>query len=344
MSFRYTPLLRWKRGEQEALSHLSDAGKVNVAPLFILAPKQYVGKKKTRKTDAIPAPNVVVLRLLEIWGTTPFYFDASDLPSPDGTKHPITDITAQARASGLNLIPATRLNAAKAYQDAVTAITKTDPQGVGLRIGLQSMTSASKWAPNWQHQRKNTDLLIDFGNQVSTVSALGDSIDHAFLHLFEGTVWRSVTMLGTSMPENFADLTNGLHFVERSEQQLWARLTALGLPYTLHYGDYATVPFTPPPEGIKWGYPISVRYTLPTHFLICKGVRTKGPTASDMDVQLKGHAKQIVAYKQRTPLSWCWADARIDEVASGKIGPKGLEEWVKYGVNRHVELVRSRLP
>jgi hypothetical protein len=339
----YVPLIPWKDGERIALQNLSASSRTDVRPLLILGPPQYVGKKATKSTPFVIPEDVFAAKVRAAWGEGEFYLDASALSDSDHT-HPLTGIASSARKIGLKLIPATRLNASVAYRSAVSGICATDKRGVGLRVDLQEFTSASSWAPQWPHPLKQTDIFADFAGNVGTVFSLGSAVDHAFQHLYNSVEWRSVTSIGTSMPDTFIGLGAGLHNIPRAEWKLWTHLNKVELPYRLDYGDYATVPITMAPEGIAWGYPINVRYTLEHEFLICRGVRTTGAKGVDMAPQLVGHAKQIASYAKRHPLAHCWGDGRIDRIAAGAEGPSGLPAWVQIGVNRHIELVRSTLP
>ena len=114
-------------------------------------------------------------------------------------------------------------------------------------------------------------------------------------------------------------------------------------PYRLDYGDYGTVAITPAPSDVRTGFPINVRYTLPTQFLICRGVRTRGEGSREQGAQLIGHANTIVNYKKRSRLD-CWADDTIDKIAERKEKPGGLESWVTIAVNRHITRVRTDIP
>jgi hypothetical protein len=145
------------------------------------------------------------------------------------------------------------------------------------------------------------------------------------------------------MLENFKGYGEGVFTIERVEWTLWQHLLSLSLPYRLDYGDYATVTIKPPPEKVRWGFPINVRYTLPTQFLICRGVGTTGEDGEDMKDQLIKHAKAIRRYANRKRLN-CWADANIDQIAAEEIDPGGLEDWVKIAINRHIARVRTDLP
>jgi hypothetical protein len=313
-----------------------------VVPLFVIEPAQY---RARGGSNPVSAAQLLVNEVVQCWGTAPFFLDASALPLAAGAAHhPLLDIAAAARVAGLHLIPATRPTVWIPYQNAVSAVVATDGRGVGLRVDLQQLSTAATWVPSAPLPVAHTDLIADFASDIGTVAGLGPALDHVFQSLHAGGVWRSVTVAGTSMPDNFTGVTAGTYVIPRREFTLWQHLVALGLPYRLDYGDYATIPVNAPPSGIRWGFPINVKYTRQVDFLICRGVGTTGFGAVDMDVQLLGHAQTIVADPHRATLAHCWADGQIDRIAAGVDGPGNLENWVRLSVNRHVERVRASLP
>jgi Beta protein len=343
MIYRYMPLLRWKRGERTGLKHVSPPGATDTVPLFIIGSHQIKGKVATKSKTAQTAADVFARELFDAWGARPFGLDASALAAVPGVPHPLLAIAASCRALGASLIPATSLTAPPGYQAAVTALNNSDQRGVILRVDLQELNSAASWAPNWIVPVSQTDLVADFADIVGTVANMTAAVIHSFQHLHHANQWRTVTTAGTSMPENFGGFLAGLHTIPRDEVRLWTDLSNAGLPYRIDFGDYATPPIAEPPPAIAWGYPINVRYTLPQYFLICRGVKTTGFGGVDMDTQLIGHARSIVAYPQRHRIN-CWADDLIDKIAATGQGQGNLETWVHIGINRHVELVRSLLP
>lgn len=340
---RYTPILRWKRGERVGVQKLTSAGKTGVTPLFLIAPDQFKQKTATGSKPARSAAEAFADEIKTAWGSTPFYLDASALAPSAAHPNPLIDIANAARIIGLNLIPATRLTATAAYQADVVAVATADARGVALRVDMQGLTSAASWSTAWPHALSDTDLIADFADQIGFVAALGAAVNTAFSSLHSATLWRSISVAGSSIPANLTGYTAGLHPIVRSEWSLWQQLNAASLPYQIHFGDYATIPLAAPPAGIAWGFPISVRYTLPGHFLICRGVGTTGFGGVDMDVQLSGHATSITMYPQRNALSHCWGDQRIDAIAAGG-SPGNLETWVQISTNRHIEITRNRLP
>ncbi len=339
---RYVPILRWKRGERVGLQNLSPNGKQKATPLFLLGADQYKLRPPTKVRPAIPAPIAFANEVDLAWGTSPFMLDGAAIPGT-GAQHPLQQIASACAAKGLHMIPATYLGAPQSYQAAVNMAVQIG-NGVCLRIDLQEAASIANWIAQWPHPVSTTDLVIDFGSEVGAVANLGNALDHVFQHLHHGQIWRTVTVAGTSMPENFAGYMAGIHTIPRREWTLWQHLDGIGLPYPLGYGDFtATSPGAPPP-GIAWGYPINVKYTLPAHFLICRGVGTTGPQGVDPGQQLQGHAVTIRGHAQRHPLANIWADPTIDLIAMGGASPQGLEHWVQLSVNRHIELVSTLLP
>lgn len=343
MAYLYVPTLRWKKGERDAIRALSAGARGNVQPIFCLAPDQFVGKKATKAMPAIAAPTAFAASVAASWGLAPFALDASEL-SAGSAGHPLIAIAAAARASGIKLIPARRLLSTSAYEAAVSAVASVDQRGVVLRATMAEVASAATWLSTWPFPLAETDLVIDLGSDVGTIAAMGAAIDPVFQGLHSASAWRSISLVGCSMPENFTGVASGVFALPRIELNLWQRLISIGLPYQLNFGDYATISTAPPPSGIKWGYPIGVKYTLPADFLICRGVRTTGKGAQDMDVQLRQHATSIVAYTPRHRLSHCWGDDRIDQIAAGTTSPGSLATWVAISVNRHLERTRQDLP
>ena len=342
MNYRYVPFLRCKRGERQGVKNLNTLTKQGISPIFILDSENYKGQKETKNNPAITPAAHITKELFSIMGSISFYIDGSRL-GHSGASLPLHNIANEARLQNLNLIPATRLTSDPVYQKIVQNIAAIDQRGVALIVDLGEFASASGWISAWPFSLRETDLIIDFSNNISTILGILPGIIPLFQSLYKGDQWRSVTIAGSSMPENFVGFPQGEHKIKRAEWELWKKMTTADLAYRLDYGDYCTVPVISPPTGIRWGFPINVRYTLEDEFLICRGVRTIGPTAVDMDIQLVDHAQKIVSCTERVRIK-CWGDDRVDNIAGGQEGPQNLEHWVKIGVNRHITITRQHLP
>ena len=343
MVYRYIPILRWKRGEKRGIKSVPAASAKDVCPLIGVTPETFADQPETISREAVPAWRVFADDIYNHWGARPFYLDASGIePSARGV-HPLIATAKACREDHATLIPAITLDAPTPYEAAVLQVAHEDKRGVALKVKLREFTSATQWLPNWPHALNETDLILDLADQVGTIAELGSSLDSAFRNVHRAKEWRTITVAGTSMLENFKGYDQGTFTIERAEYTLWQHLLSLRLPYQLDYGDYATVTIKPPPEKVRWGFPINVRYTLQTQFLICRGVSTTGEGAKEMGEQLIAHAKSIRRYPKRARLN-CWSDSTIDDIAAEKEKPGGLEDWVKIAINRHIERVRADLP
>jgi len=341
---QYIPILRWKRGERTALQALSANGRTGVTPLLVIGPNQFVSTAETSNRPAITAADRFAQEVLTAWGSAPFFVDASALGASQATGvQAIVAIATSARNAGLHLIPAASFSSSTAYFHALSQVAAQDGHGVGLRADLSEFTNASSWASSWLRPLNETDLIADFSDNVGHVAALGGTLTSAFINLHLSTSWRSVTLTGTSMPPTFQGYPQGVQTIPRVEWMLWQSLSAAVTQYDLHYGDYATVsPNAPAPPGAV-GFPINAKYTLDREFLICRGVRPNGPNGQPQGVQLLGHAQTIHRYPNRGAIAHCWADTTIDQIVTGA-SPGNPEKWVRIAVNRHIELVRDRLP
>ena len=351
---KYTPLLRWKAGERQALSELSPAAKAFVEPLIMLGSEQYAATKspskkpprRTPKKALLSAPEAFVQQVLRAWGSEQnVLLDASDLSDTGGAHH--LDLIAQtARDEGVKLIPATRLEVAPGYQQAVKRLLSVDRRGVALRIRLAELASAPTWLRTWLCSPSETDLIVDLGNSVGDVAALGVPVLDAFAALHDGPNWRSVTVAGGSMPQMLSGFKVGATPLTRSELKLWRGLNLYGLPYRIDFGDYATVAPDALTIDVPGSFSINAKYTLRDSFFVLHGVRTKGAGSLDRDVQFRNHAGDIVRLPTRGGLAHCWGDSQIDKIAAGgtSVSAGSPTTWVSFTVNRHIEVTRAHLP
>ncbi len=134
--------------------------------------------------------------------------------------HSLIKTAELCRGLGAKLTPATSLGAPAPYEAAVMQVAQADKRGVALRVTLREFSSAQNWVPSWPHSLKETDLIVDLGDKVTTIADLGSTLNVAFHGLHKAKDWRSVTVAGTSMPENFGGMKPGLQTIERAELAL----------------------------------------------------------------------------------------------------------------------------
>ncbi|RNJ42739.1 hypothetical protein B5V01_22260 [Mesorhizobium erdmanii] len=347
---RYIPILRWKQGERTALNHLAASTRNGVAPHVVLTQAQFNGSSKKSSSDTPPkkaplsAAEHFAKQVFDAWGKNLFFLDAADLVG-DTAKHDLDEIRHAAKKLELYLVPSARYSAPKEYRDAIRRAVKQDGLGLALRLTLSDMTSAPTWISSWPFPVAETDLIIDLGASVASVLALGSSVLTAFQALTNGAEWRSVTMTGGNIPATLTGYVVGRTMLPRSEFALWSKLVAAPLPYSLDFGDYATIGPEASTEDIGGPVPINAKYTLKPDFAVYHGVKEKGPAGKPRDQQYRAYAKDITSkLPNRFPLAYCWGDQMIDAIANSAPTAGSPTSWVSYSINRHIEITRTQLP
>ncbi len=72
----YSPVLRGKSGEFQALDRLRDQIKDRVAPTIVLPSLSIKDLEKRRRLNSREAPRLFVERMAACWKDRPFFFDA----------------------------------------------------------------------------------------------------------------------------------------------------------------------------------------------------------------------------------------------------------------------------
>ena len=343
MVCRYVPILRWKRGELRGLQRVRPGLRNNTAPLFVIIDNTYKRRAFLAKISNPSEPEAIAADIEVAWGNKPFFVDASEVAATRGA-HMLGDLVSRCLLRKLNPVLATTLDADPHYTQAVINDARTRHVGAALRVTLLEAAAVSSIVQTWGLPPRETDLIVDLRDAADEAVATLNGVIHILSQVCSAGPWRSVTVVGTSMPENFGGMPPGTHELRRHEWSVWNGIRQAGLPRDVDYGDYATVPYqiADVPEYARFS--VNVRYTLKDRFLIRRGVPFRGPGSRPMREQLREHAQAIVAHPRRAPLPGCWADEEVDRVAAGDGSSGNLESWVAIGVCRHVERVRTDLP
>jgi hypothetical protein len=319
-------------GERSALKRLSAGGKANVSPLVVVFPDQFA------------SPAQLVQQIDDVWGASKIYVDAAYLPGT-AAKHSLDAICTAAASAGLTVLPAIPATASPDYAKAVARVMALHKQGAAMRISFPQMTSSASWLGSLTLPQGEVDLIIDMGDSVASVHALGTAALDAFAKLHSAKGWRSVTATGGSIPADLTGYVVGSTMLDRSELLLWRKLKAHGLGYTIHFGDYATIGPNATTEAIPGPVPINAKYTHASQFQILHGVRETGPKGVARAKQYRKHANAIIAHPGYASLAHCWSDGLVPGIAAGTAASAGSPtSWVSIAINRHIELTRTQLP
>ena len=345
----YIPCLRWKQGEYQAVSRLSETTKSVFMPLIEVPEIGWDFEEGTeaKTIDEHLAP--FAKRVHKKWGDSPCFVDLSLIKCTERMAtgiHPVCFIFGGLRGMKCQAIPVTGLLRDETYQREIKATSAEDKRGVCLRITIEQ---AAKEA-----------LKIEIDALLSTVEIKPSDIDlvldleapnfvplDGFRMVIQAIVsklpylnkWRTFTLLGTSFPETMGSIKEGVETVPRHEWQLYKMLVnglreaKLRLP---SFGDYAiNHPKVLELDMRKVKPSATIRYTVDNHWYIVKGKNVRDYGFE----QYHELSKKVFASRYYCGSTFSWGDDYIQKCANehGKTG--SLMTWRQVGTNHHIEKV-----
>lgn len=344
----YRPLLRWKRGEQNALANLTAAHKREVRPLLTLTGHSY-DPPEGHSVDAAFDARILqdAQRLSAAWAG---YRASIDLGSVDpeaeceNGQHPLT-VFFGAVEDTVDARPVLRASSDARFVDAVAEIgvsptfrlTPDDLADPNIADLLRDQLETCELSPN------SCDVVVDLGY----IAAVGRSVltaRGALAALPFSADWESVTLASGSFPENLTQFAVGAHTVERVEWEVWQSLSNSG-GRSISYGDYTTIHPNPVEEGLDprtMNPSASVRYTYEDTWLLLRGEGTRNPGGRGF-AQFQDHANNLVRRPEYRGEAFSFGDERIARIAREEDRPGNLETWITIGVNHHIAEIVGQL-
>jgi hypothetical protein len=354
----YVAALQNKPGECDALAHASAQTWAHCTPLLQIVGPKDCGKEPFTH-DRVKAWVAKVSRAV---GSHPCFLDVLRLPPnhPTATKGGnvpvLSAIHAEARKRGMAFAPVLRLGDVRGTVRQIADTAAQDGRGLALRYSLLGTAPAGgRSVPTLIEEALSavdvdqtaTDLIMDLGYMSEDVEIHAEDLVPTVNELIGTGGWRSVVLLGTSMPSSL-----GGGIVEagtvgrllRREWDLWSALRAAGLPRLPTYGDYA-VQHPSPPAAIEDGQiPIgmrgSIRYTHDTKTII---PRAKAPRWEEGHEQYRKLCKVLVDQPEFIGREFTWGDRQIAECADGTIEPGWERLWRGAGTSHHLRFVVDQL-
>lgn len=351
----YRPILRFKRGEQTALTNLSGSHKAATKPLLNITAHDFnppAGSEIDRTFDQRIAQDAD--RLNTTWAGYTVAVDLNDLDP--GARcadnlHPIQLFFSQLAAVEERALanPVLRLGSDEEFLAAAASVCReygvapvfrltpddlAEPELQGI---VQNMLSECGAEP------EDSDMVVDMGyigtTGRSVITARGSLAAVPF-----AAEWAALTLAAGSFPENLSEFSVGLHTVERHEWAVWLSNQSVAGRAVI-YGDYATIHPIPIEEGLDprtMNPTASVRYTYGNTWILLRGQGTRTPRSGGFG-QFKEHADALVAMPQYRGEDFSFGDARIMRIHQGEDSHGNLESWVTIGVNHHVAEIHHQL-
>ncbi|OLP60325.1 hypothetical protein BJF93_15320 [Xaviernesmea oryzae] len=344
----YRPILRFKRGEQTALTNLSAAQKAGTVPLLNIASHSF-NPPPGGETDVAFDQRIAqdADRLNSAWAGYAAAVDLGDI-DPDarcaGGVHfvryffdRIADADQHAHVS-----PVLRLESDEAFLAAVASVCGDYGVRPVFRMTPDDLAEldiddvVSDMLDECGLQAADAAFIVDLG-YIDTAGRSVITARGALAAVPFASEWADIALVAGSFPENLSGFAVGAHIVQRHEWAVWlANRSAAGRAVT--YGDYATIHPLPVEEGLDprtMNPTASVRYTFESTWVLLRGqgTRTRGGQGF---AQFLAHADTIVAMPQYRGQVFSFGDGRIMRIHRRAEGQGNLETWVSIGVNHHI--------
>ncbi|MNW45038.1 hypothetical protein D3C74_222900 [compost metagenome] len=348
----YSPILKWKAGEQKALELLSDDVQEKLIPIIEIPPIDWDFDQDSPKKTIDEHLFGLGTSLHISWRqSTPLLIDIPYLEPLDrlaSGQHPLSFTLDEIRKNGLSAIPVTSSDKDIEYHQEAAAGHVTDGLGVAIRIkesdfddmqyNIDSILSVLKIDVS------KIDLIVDYGyvepeTKVRTTLFLTGLLN-SIPYLDE---WRSLTLNGTAMPKDLSDVgRDTIDEIERSEWIIWKKLLQNNqLKRMPNFGDYAIAnpaPFEADPRLIRMS--ANIRYTGDDKYIIFKG----------RDLRKYGHgqyftlASQVINHDEYRGTAFSAGDYYIEEVGLRRTNKSGSPTtWRRAATNHHLTLVVTEL-
>lgn len=323
----YVPILKWKQGEKDALSNLSEEVKEDIVPLIELTP------------DVLErGENLNISRYWERM----FYYDTS-------FESAISDdefVSKMANCDSLeNLIPVIK------FDDSYPKIQQLfdlSVNGCALRLSIENCMDDSFNEVFEEIQNiinlNETDLILDVKEIDSAkINEKSFLIVGTLNNISRLNEFRNIILSTNSFPNTLTSCpADSLTVLRRVEKQLYDRVVNNFSKCPIIYSDYSInhwsyFEFIP---GIKPSF--NIRYTTAEHYLIFKGKTIQKGGLNIENVQYA--CEQIFNHPFYSGRDFSWGDTEIYNKANEPNPRSGnLTTWRAIGTNHHITLVVNQL-
>ncbi len=348
----YVAVLQNRPGEFRALAQADRAVWERMTPLL-----QFVGPKRgaKRAVRASTAANWVK-GAATVLGERPVYLDTLRLnrglvlDTPEGRQPVLRYLHDQARARGIRFVPVVWVaDSTDAVESIIRCACIADGHGVALRYrALKTLPQSGKSRKTLVESQlvrvgctpDHADLLIDLQYLSEDREIVGEDVAGLLEDVSAIGSWRSVVLLGTSIPQTLGAIREGsVGSIDRREWRLWKELERLGLQRMPAYGDYAVQHVEPPAQSGAGGR-ANIRYTAATETVIARG---HGPLTEEGAVQYRELCQQLTGRAEFAGAGYSWGDATIADCADGELAPRGEPMWRAAGTSHHIQHVTDAL-
>lgn len=348
----YVPSVRWRLGEYQALLALKDAAKLRIVPLITIPSIEYDFEEERPKNTVHDHVKPFPKRYKDKWGTRAAWIDI------DKSLHADTMADGQDVVSyvfdGLRKFKATAVPVVTIGTDAdvKARIVKTvaiDKRGIGLRARFEDimrptfMQSARDLIKEFGVSVSEVDLLLDLGApSYEPYATFSGALIAALRRLADLPQFRNFVLIGTAIPQSFADITKKGAELPRHDWLFYKEFVSL-LTDNVRRPNYGDCTIVHPSADLGLDFrkvkaPGKVIYSTSGKYAVYKGGAFRGN-----EEQMHGHCENVVKNPAFQGSNFSYGDEYISLCAERQAKPSTLTRWKTVGINHHITQVLDDL-
>lgn len=336
----YVPILKWKRGEREALKHLSDSQKESITPIIEL-------------TDYVE-PEMIIDELKDCF-PYPIYLDTIIADEED--RNYLISIIEEGQKNSLEIYPVCYIDD---FADLTSKLCEhTNKLSVKIPVpeDIDGLSYRDTFSMLNEFKKQHSILLdivldLDFVSEKNIANRQYRDTKEVINNYLSGNELCNLIIISiTSFPENLSSIPAGSkigysRFDFKIYKKLLENFDATDVTNRLIYSDYGVTKFTDSEidfSKLRYGVLPKIRYTLDDSYLVLKGEKeskTRKLTKSYVDL-----AREIIESDYYYGENFSYGDMEIKERALGlnKKGPGSNTNWVTISANHHIAVVIEQL-
>ena len=349
----YVPALRWRQGEYQALLRLEPAVKDRAMPLITIPPVEIDFELWQPKKSVHEHVHPFIARFNAKWGKRPAWIalDATiAVERMDDGLHPFDYVLDGLRPKGAVAVPALPLEADSDTLDAAARATAADGQGAAVLLRLEDLMGGNprkaikNFAGGLCIGLDELDVIVDLrARNFEPYKTFATALTASLKRLGDLHEVRNFVLLGTAIPDSFAQLAKGSDEIPRHDWLFFKELMT-AMPTGMRrpiYGDHTIVhPEFTAMDMRKVKAAGKIVYTTPDTW-----ATRKGGACRDNPAQMHAHCAEVVknpAFAFRGA-GFSYGDKYIADCAKKAESPSNLSRWKDVAINHHITTVADDL-
>lgn len=330
-NFIYTPILRWKQGEQKALKNVAVHDRSLMLPIVDV---QALESGSSPKLQA---------QLIDAAGTThPVGIDLTSAYRGIVPLQALANLTTKLRAAGVQAWPVVHAMHALATMPTLAALAEQDvvivrafPEHMTLADLLQVLQALKKV----MGKGGRIYVLLDLYS-LGDVDANGKAASLAsYVNGIKAVVpAQMISIAGGSFPMTLTGLKPGVNnFLPRKELDIWKAVRTIAGCEEVLFGDYAVTNPAPLEEidPTRMNPSAAIRYTQKNHWWLLRGSGVRTPGKGGMG-QYNGLCKLLIANSRYSGATFSFGDDGYYAYAQPGASSGNLTSWRRDATSHHL--------